>query len=157
MFREKNPQLNGFNHGWELVTLIVDSGASDTVVPPTVCRAAAMRMSNKVGTTYEVADGSEAKNLGERVCEMKTSEHATGGMEMSFQVIDRVNKALLSVHRVCAQDHDVVFSEAKGNYIMVGGDMNNRIPLRAVGGTYELDVWLRPSASDKTADFIRQE
>ena len=40
VLRERSPQLSAINSGgWEKVTLIVDSGASDTVIPPKVCRA----------------------------------------------------------------------------------------------------------------------
>ena len=60
----------------------------------------------------------------------------------------KVNKALLSVHRVCSQGHDVVFSEKKGNYILLNGDPETSIPLRAVAGTYELDVWIRPGEGE---------
>ena len=42
---------------WEKVTLTVDSGASDTVVPPTVCRAAKLVKGDKFGIEYEIADG----------------------------------------------------------------------------------------------------
>ena len=161
MFIAKNAnQLMPVTSGWEKVTLIVDSGASDTVVPPSVCKAALLRHTSRVGITYEVADGGEARNLGERVCEVKTDEASQGGMQMSFQVVDKLTKALLSVHKVCAQGHDVVFFEKKGNYILVGGQPDARIPLRAVGGTYELDVWLRPSdAGDGSgkAGFARPE
>ena len=124
--------------------MIVDSGASDTVIPPKVCRAAEIRHSSKVGTEYEVADGGVAKNLGEKLCEMKVNESDDVGLEIAFQVVDKVNKALLSVHRVCMQGHDVVFSEAKGKYILLNGSTDDVIPLRTVGGTYEIDVWIRP-------------
>ena len=145
MLRERSPQLSAINSGgWEKVTLIVDSGASDTVIPPKVCRAAEIRSSSKVGTEYEVADGGVAKNLGEKLCEMKVNEGDDIGLEIAFQVVDKVNKALLSVHRVCMQGHDVVFSETKGNFILLNGSTDNVIPLRTVGGTYEIDVWIRP-------------
>ena len=145
VLRERSPQLSAINSGgWEKVTLIVDSGASDTVIPPKVCRAAEIRSSSKVGTEYEVADGGVAKNLGEKLCEMKVNESDDIGLEIAFQVVDKVNKALLSVHRVCMQGHDVVFSETKGNFILLNGSTDNVIPLRTVGGTYEIDVWIRP-------------
>ena len=54
--------------------MIVDSGASDMVMPPKVCRAAEIRHSSKVGTAYEVADGGVAKNLGEKLCEIHINE-----------------------------------------------------------------------------------
>ena len=130
--------------------MIVDSGASDTVMPPKVCRgsrAAEIRHSSKVGTEYEVADGGVVRNLREKICELKLPEGDSDGLGIAFQIVDKVNKALLSVHRVCQQGHDVVFSEAKGNYILLNGSADNVIPLRAVGGTYEIDVWIRPGQS----------
>ena len=75
----------------------------------------------------------------------KTKEgEAEASMEMKFQVVD-VSKALLSVHRVCEQGHDVLFTQRpEGSAILVGGDPNARIPIRHSGGTYELDVWVKP-------------
>ena len=81
------------------------------MIPPKVCRAAEIKHSSKVGTEYEVADGGVAKNLvGEKLCEMKVHEDDKAGLDIAVQVVDKVNKALLSVHR------DVVFEETKGNY-----------------------------------------
>ena len=63
VLRERNPQLSAINDGgWERITLIVDSGASDAMIPPKVCRAAEITSSSKVGTEYEVADGGVARN-----------------------------------------------------------------------------------------------
>ena len=84
------------------------------------------------------------KNMGEKLCEMKINESDEVGLEIAFFVFDKVNKAMLSVHRVCMQGHDVVFSEIKGNYIPLNGSTDDVIPLRTVGGTYEIDVWMCP-------------
>ena len=63
VLRERNPQLSAINDGgWERITLIVDSGASDTVIPPKVCGAAEIRKSRKLGTEYEADDGGVARN-----------------------------------------------------------------------------------------------
>ena len=62
---------------------------------------------------YEVGDVGVAKNLGEKLCEMKINENDTTGLEIAVQVVDKVNKAHLSVHRMCVQGHDVA-SETKG-------------------------------------------
>ena len=59
-------------------------------------------------------------------------------------MVDKVNKALLSVHRVCFQGHDMVFSETKSNFTLLNGSTDDAIPLRTVGCTYEIDVWIRP-------------
>ena len=75
---------------------------------------------------------------------MKNNEDDKSGLEITFQVVDKVNKALLSVNRVCAQGHDVVFSEKKGNFILLNGSTDDVIPLRTVRGTYEIYVRIRP-------------
>ena len=85
---------------------------------------------------------------------MKTSEFLSldkDVLEMQFQVVD-VSKALMSVHRVCEQGHDVLFSNRnRGSAIVTGGDVRNKIPHRHVGATYQVDVWVKPNP-----DFIRQ-
>jgi len=145
VLRERSPQLSAINNGgWEKITLIVGSGASDTVMPPKVCRAAEIRHTSKVGTEYQVVDGAVARKFGEKLCEMKINEGDSADLEIALQVVDKVNKALLSVHRMCMQDHDVVFSETKGNYILLNGSTDDVIPLRTVGGTYEIDVRIGP-------------
>ena len=71
----------------------------------------------------------------EKLCEMKVNEDDKSGLEIAFQVVVTVSKALLSVHHVCAQGHDVVFSETKGNSILLTGSTDDVIPPRTVGGT----------------------
>ena len=142
-FKEREGMLMAAMEGWEKVTLMVDSGASDTVVPPSVCKSAEMHTTPKVGIEYECANGKPLYNLGERRCEAMLTK---GGevIGMAFQVVD-VGRSLLSVSRVCAQGHDVVFSEKKGSFIHLDGDPRKAIPLRNSGGVFELDVWVRPS------------
>ena len=142
-FKEREGLLLSAADGWEKITLMVDSGASDTVVPPSVCKGAEIHTTPKVGIEYECANGKPLYNLGERRCGAMLSQ---GGdvIGMAFQVVD-VGRALLSVSRVCAQGHDVVFSEKKGSYIHLDGDPRKAIPLRNAGGVFELDVWVRPA------------
>ena len=132
---------------WEKLTLLVDSGASDTVVPQTVCPGAELHWTPKVGIEYEIADGGTLDNLGERRCLLKTSESANAkdAFMMAFQVVD-VNKPLLLVFKVCEQGHSVLFEKDRGA-LLVQGDPKSRIEFRKVGGTCELDVWLKPSES----------
>ena len=147
-FREKGQKLMNTVDGWEKVTLIVDSGASDTVVPPSVCSRATLHHTSKVGTEYECANQDVIENLGEKRCQISLAgsdgkrDAGTDGMSMSFQVVD-VSKALLSVSKVCDQGHEVVFTKT-GGYIMLNGDAKQSIPLRLSGGVYELDMWVKP-------------
>ena len=144
ILREKNPPLMMAANRWEKVTLLVDSGASDTCIPERVCSAAPIQHTAKVGIEYECANDAVLFNLGERCCSMKTAESGEDhGMTMAFQVVD-VQRPLLSVSRVCSQGHDVVFSERKGDFIWINGDLESAVQLRKSGGVYELDVWLKP-------------
>ena len=51
---------------WEKLVLTVDSGASDTVVPPSVCSLAPLHMTNKVGVEHQVANGAVIDNVRKR-------------------------------------------------------------------------------------------
>ena len=134
--------------GWEKVTIIFDSGASDTVVPPNICTKAIFHHTHKVGTEYECANQEVIEHLGEKRCHMSLAgkdgrrDPETEGMTMSFQVVD-VSKALLSVSKVCEQGHQVIFT-ASGGSILQNGDPTQTIPLRLSGGVYELDTWVKP-------------
>ena len=68
MFREKagNRLHAATIPKWEKFTLLVDSGASDTVVPQNVCPTAMLHWTNKVGVEYEIADGGTLEHLGEK-------------------------------------------------------------------------------------------
>ena len=147
---EKRGVLNAVNPKWERLTLTVDSGASDTVVPRTVCSLAPLVKGARFGTEYEIANGDTVDNEGERNCLMRTSESDgsdESAMEVQFQVVD-VSKALLSVHRVCEQGHKVLFAgKDEDSAILINGNPQDRIPLRNCGGTYELDVWVKPNPS----------
>ena len=52
-----------FVHQSGKMVLAVDSGARDSVVPPSVCSLAPLRMTNKVGVEYQVANGAVIENL----------------------------------------------------------------------------------------------
>ena len=84
---------------WEKVTLTVDSGASDTVIPPHYLRWCAISHTEKVGTEYEGANGENVYNIGERRCIMRMAEtgRATEELEIAFQVVEDVHKPLLAV------------------------------------------------------------
>ena len=133
---------------WERVVLTVDSGASDTVMPPSVARNAQLLASPKVGTEYEVANGQVVVNLGEKRCEMKTGSNSSNCFMMSFQVVE-VHKPLLAVSKLIEAGHRVLFDKENPHILLSTGE---QMPMQCVGGTYEIEVWIknpgftRPSA-----------
>ena len=123
---------------WERVILTVDSGASDTVLPPSIARNVPLLHSNKVGIEYEVANGGVVVNLGEKKAQMKLQENDASSMIMSFQVVE-VHKPLLAVSRLVEAGHDVRFNKADPHILLSTGA---KIPMRNNMGTYEIEVWI---------------
>jgi hypothetical protein len=123
---------------WEKVVLTVDSGASDTVLPPHIASNVPLLHSTRVGTEYEVANGGVVVNLGERKAEMRIKEDGERSMIMSFQVVE-VHKPLLAVSRLVEAGHKVCFDKSDPHILLSTGV---KMPMRCNLGTYEVDVWL---------------
>ena len=112
-FLEKRTQsLRPLAAGWEKLQAILDSGASVTVVPPHVGRdyevirgEAAM-----AGVRYEIADGNEIPNLGEKLMPVVTREGTWRGLKAEVADIAR---ALQSVRSLVKTGHKVVFGDGE--------------------------------------------
>ena len=114
--------------GWEKLQMIFDSGASVSVVPPSVggeydivCGRAAM-----AGVKYEIADGSQIPNLGEKLLPIVTRENTWRGLKV--EVAD-IAQALQSVRSLVRTGHKVVFGDGPdgmAHYIehQVTGEVN---------------------------------
>ena len=129
---------------WERLILTVDSGASDTVVPPSVCSLAPLHMTNKVGIEYEVANGAVIENLGERGVQMKDQKSGKL-LKIAFQVVD-VHKPLLSVSKIIERGHKVLFSKEESYIELTSGE---KLHLQSKDGVFELEVLVR------SPDFAR--
>ena len=125
---------------WEKFTLCVDSGASDTVIPPHMLSWIEMVATSKVGQAYEVANGEEVHNLGQRKALMKISLASQSELELDFQVVTDVHKPLLAVSSVVRRGHEVIFSEKNPRIVLSNGET---IPMRHQNGTYEVDIWVQ--------------
>ena len=111
--------LSGTNER-EYLEFILDSGATATVIPPSVGKAYEIQPgdASRAGVTYEVANGEEIPNLGETLMPVVTAEGTWRGMRA--QVAD-VTKALQSVRMLVKAGHMVVFGDGDdgdGNYIV---------------------------------------
>ena len=96
--------------------MAIDSGATETVMAEAtlngivdITEGPALRR----GVTYEVANGVEIPNLGERKFVGFTEE---GGQRGITAQVCAVNKTLMSVSKVAAQGNRVVFDD-EGSYI----------------------------------------
>ena len=125
---------------WEKIELAVDSGASDSVVPPTMPASipTVEGPASKRGVLYEVASGHQIPNEGEKRFTAVTDEGAE--KKMALQVRD-VNQGLLSVSKVAGAGNRVVFDE-QGSYIE--NKSSGQISwLKERNGMYILSLWVK--------------
>jgi len=128
---------------WVEVEATVDSGACDTVMSQDECKHIDVVSSEKsrAGFQYEVANGQEIPNQGERRCEVMT-ENSRFQKQIHFQVAD-VHKTLLSVTK-CADMGFMCVLGKTGGYLedTITGE---KIPVRRKGNLYVIKMWVRQS------------
>ncbi len=138
-------EINKVSHqmdgGWQLMSMAVDSGAAETVIPHNLVTQYPIWATKEsaAGLCYASATGQPIPNLGEQKLPLYTKEGTLRGM--TFQAAP-VSKPLGSVKRMCAAGHRVVFDE-EGSFIQnkASGEINW---LREEEGNYVLDVWIVP-------------
>jgi len=125
---------------WEVIELAVDSGATEIVLPEESLKSVAMHEgeASKRGVMYEVANGVQIPNLGEKKFVGISEEGVARGLKAQ---IAEVNKGLLSVAKVVKNGNRVVFEES-GSYIE-DCETGERMWLQEVGGMYMLKMWVR--------------
>ena len=145
----------GFNSvaeaDWELITMYVDSGATETVLTEHMLSMLELKESvhSKRGVTYEVANGIKIPNMGEKNFIGHTEDgHARN---LTAQVCE-VNKALLSVSRLVKAGNKVVFGDEDGNYIE-DKVTKERMYIAEEGGMYALKMWVRRDGKHESAPF----
>ena len=128
---------------WRLMSIAVDSGAAETVIPHTLVADYPIleTAKSKAGLCYASATGAPIPNLGEQKLPMGTAE---GSLRMMTFQAAPVSKPLASVKRIIEAGHIVVFGGADCSYIqnVTTGEVNW---LREEHGNYMLDVWIPPA------------
>ena len=134
---------------WTMIEVTVDSGACVTVMPLMSCSNIPMVPSkqSKAGMSYEVADGGEIPNLGERKF-LGCMEDGTA-RAITAQVC-AVNQTLMSVSKIASKGNRVVFDD-DGSYIEEKST-GVRTWMTQVGGMYSLKMWVSRK-STKEAGF----
>ena len=113
LIEKRSQSLRPLSDEWEKLTAILDSGASVTVVPPHVGRDYEITRGDAAaaGVRYEIADGNEIPNLGEKLFPIMTREGTWRGLKA--EVAD-ISKALQSVRSLVKTWHRVVFGDGEG-------------------------------------------
>ena len=137
---------------WEYIEFILDSGATTSVIPPHVGKAYDVLPSeaSKAGVMYEIADGTEIPNLGEKLMPVVTAEGTWKGLRA--QVAD-VSKALQSVRSLVRSGHVVVFGDGEDaeSYI-VNKVTGERTAVKDDGVNYLLGLHIAPRSE---SGFVR--
>ena len=143
--REPENVLNNLEEGWEQISILIDSGSTETVAPEGILKGYELVSTDwsESGKGYSAANGSEIPNLGEKVVRGQTMN----GMwcSMKFQVCS-VTKPLGSVSRMCQAGSRVIFCPPEeGSYIEHVATKRKTF-LRQSKGLYFLDMWIAPAS-----------
>ena len=144
--------------GWQRLSIIIDSGAAETVIPYKQIKGYAVQETedSKEGRCYASATGDPIPNMGEQTLPLQTAEGTWRSMRFQAAPVER---PLGSVMRICAAGHRVVFDAEEGSYILnkTTGEINW---LREDNGNYVMDTWVLPpsevmgcTAQNIKADF----
>ena len=93
----------------------IDSGACDSIVPPTLFKNTPNEKHNEYGRTYAACGGETVTNLGlKNVKCLLSSENNDDPIykEFKFQVGDLITRGLLSVSQLCSMGAGVWFGPA---------------------------------------------
>jgi len=126
---------------WEVIEAIVDSGATVPVMPPEVGTAYPIEegAAAKAGVMYEIANGTEIPNLGERFMAVLTPEGSVKGYSSQ---IANVSRTLQAVRALCKSGHAVVFDD-DGSFLFNKhtGELNW---INDDGANYTMKQWVIP-------------
>ena len=136
-------QMYNGSDGWQLLSIIVDSGATETVIPYKQIKGHNVQETkdSAAGLCFASATGNPIPpNLGEQVPPVQTAEATWSSMKFQAAPIER---PLGSVMRICQAFRRVVFDADEVSYILnkKAGEINR---LREDNGNYVMDTWVSP-------------
>ena len=131
--------------GWVKVKGVMDSGASESVAPPTMCPHYEITPSpgSVAGQEYVSASDDRIPNLGEQVLSIVTADGKEGTVK--YQVAD-VSRPLNSISEICDAGGEggqhVIFGKHGG--MIVNLETGRQTPFAREEGVYTLDFWVTP-------------
>ena len=127
------------------IEVAADSGATETVMPEETLNGIIGITGSaacKRGVMYEVADGTQIPNLGERKFLGITEDGKGKGV---IAQICAINKSLMSVSKIASKGNRVVFDD-DASYIE-NKATGEKTWLRQSGGMYYLKMWVSRKSS----------
>jgi hypothetical protein len=158
--RNSGGDLNALPVGqgkWERIESVVDSGATVSVMSPEMAaeHEVVPSAASKAGVTYQVANGDEIENLGQKIIPVITDEGYIRGMQPQ---IANVTTSLESVRQMYNSGHMVVF-DGPESFVMhkATGQIDY---ITDNGVNYTVGRWVIPKAEfqrmEAEASFRRQ-
>ena len=137
--------MNGLEEGWMRFANIMDSGAAESVAPPSTCPHFPLMESpgSRAGQEYRTAGGERLKNKGQRQVQAWTEEGCPVGM--TYQVAE-VTKPLNSVSKMCDAGNVVTFTAHGGTMKNLWTGTTTRFGRES--GVYVLNTWGTPDKLD---------
>lgn len=136
------------NGGWQWITGVMDSGASESVAHPYIAHAYPVTATDasRAGASYTSASGNDIPNLGEQVLNVVANDGRSG--QVKYQSAD-VTKALNSVSEICdagGDDGQIVMFNKWGGHIW-NPSTGRKVPRQRKNSIYILGMWVRPNAN----------
>ena len=142
--------------GWMCIKGVMDSGASESVAPPSMCPEVEVTPSvgSKAGQNYISASDDLLPNLGEQLIDVVTDDGRDG--RVRYQIAE-VTRPLNSVSEICDAGGElgqqVTFGRHGGSILNLETGMVTNF--KREDGIYILDMWVRPKTNNATG-FPRQ-
>jgi hypothetical protein len=132
-------EVNAGNGQWEKVTVTVDSGAVDSVGPPTMAKDIRTRETpaSRAGMKYRAANGTSIVNQGEKAIQGMTRQGQKIGM--AFQIAN-VTKPLGAVRAMLDAGNKVIFD--RPNSYIVNKATKSIVPIDERNGAFVFDIWI---------------
>ena len=128
--------------GCTRVRSVLDSGATDSCAPDSMCPQVASVPSagSRRGQMYTAAGGKKIANEGEKSLSMITDSNEM--VQTSWQTVD-ITRPLSSVRQICQQGNRVIFGAQGG--VIYNLESGQETPFGLEDNVYVLDLWLPPS------------
>jgi len=132
-------------NGWVKVTGVMDSGASESVAPPSMCPHYPVEPSpgSISGQKYLSASDDLISNLGQQHLEIVTEDGSEGMAK--YQVAD-VSRPLNAISEICdgGGEHGQVVMFGKYGGEILNLESGKRTPFKREEGVYTWDFWVKP-------------
>ena len=143
--------VSSFEGQWERISVKIDSGAIDTVMPPSVGQHFGVRRTNASvnGPGFKAANGSAIAHYGQR--EIKGISDQFAPLNLIAQVAD-VKSTLGSVNQMLIAGNRVHFE--RGNCYIESERTGHRTPIVERNGTFEVGVWVPKSCDSQSSSVV---